>query len=99
MTWSLLLVALAATWPGPPRRQASTLDGIVVNARTLAPVVDARVTLAEIGSEVRTSVDGRFVFEHVPPGTHTLTVSMVGFVFVRRTIDVTDGARLTITIP
>src|SRR4030095_1986431 len=52
-----------------------TLKGTVVDAKTNAPIKDARVTLVEASLDTRTGADGRFEFTKVAPKTYTLTVS------------------------
>jgi hypothetical protein len=95
----LVLATLSGLMAVAPFPQDPTVAGVVVNARTLAPVADARVTLVELGREAQTSAAGRFVFERVPPGTHTLTVSIVGFIFVRRLVTVAPGTPIDLTMP
>ena len=58
-----------------------------MDAATNAPVAGAQVTLVEISRSARTTADGRFVFEGVPAGRHTLTVSLIGYIFVKREVD------------
>jgi hypothetical protein len=104
--------ALAQTAGAPPAAvvaqpaqttQASpagpSVRGIVVHAVTQAPIADARVSVGDPAQSVLTGPDGRFGFTSVPPGQHTLTVSTIGFIFVRRRIDVRPDAVLEITIP
>ena len=64
-----------------------TIRGTVVNGQTNAPVADAKVTLVEVNLTVKTSRDGRFEFAPVAPRTYTLTVSTIGYIFVRRQVD------------
>ena len=84
-----------AALPVPP----ATIRGQVVNGRTLAPIADARVAVSETGQSTRTAADGRFELGNVKPGAYTLTVSTVGFIFVRRPITIADGAGLELTVP
>ena len=46
-----------------------------------------------------TDREGRFALTGVPPGTHVLTVSVVGFVMARRDVTVGDGGSIFLTIP
>jgi hypothetical protein len=68
----------------------------VIDARTGAPVADARVQLA--GSSVQTDAAGVARFLAVAPGTHTVSVSTIGYIFVRRTLEV-GTAPVTLTVP
>jgi hypothetical protein len=71
----------------------------VVDARTNAPIADARVTLTEGSLTTRTGLDGRFEFLHVPPRSYTLTVSTIGYIFVRRQITATANTNLDLIVP
>jgi len=81
----------------------------VVDARTGAPLADALVQLrpsspglperpAEIERAVQTDATGVARFTNVPPGRFLLTVSTIGYSFVRRSIDVA-ATPLAITVP
>jgi hypothetical protein len=94
MAPAFALVTLLVLQPGP-----AIIRGTVVDARTSAPVADAQVMLVDLGRSVRTTADGRFEFNDVKPGTHTLTVSTIGYIFVRRQVPATVGVALSITIP
>jgi hypothetical protein len=73
----------------------SAIRGTVVNAQTNAPVADAKVTLVEVNLTVKTSQDGRFEFAQIAPRTYTLTVSTIGYIFVRRQVDAPRTASST----
>ncbi len=79
--------------------QTVTIRGTVVDAGSQAPVKDAQVFLVELARSVLTGVDGRFEFTDVKPGTHTLTVSRIGYIFVRRRVPIVAGITLDITVP
>jgi len=95
MLAALLLAALLA----PAGQQTLTLRGTVVDAKTSTPVPDAQVTLVEPALTTRTGADGKFEFRDVTPGGYTLTVSTIGYIFVRRHTDVSAKATLDLTIP
>ena len=87
--WRGLVLAGAIFLPTTAVAQSSqpTIRGTVVNAQTTAPVADASVTLVEVNLTVKTSQDGRFEFAQVAPRTYTLTVSTIGYIFVRRQVE------------
>lgn len=75
------------------------IRGTVVNAQTHAPIADARVTLMEAARTTRTGPDGRFEFVNLPPRTYTLTVSTIGYIFVRRQVDAPTNRNIDVTVP
>ena len=103
MTLPALLVIGAlvsrAAFADAPQVQTVTIRGTVVDAGTQAPVRDAQVFLVELARAVLTGADGRFEFADVRPGTHTLTVSRIGYIFVRRRVPIVTGVTLDITVP
>src|SRR5512140_213602 len=95
----LITALLASQGGGQPQTAPPAIRGTVVNAKTQAPIADARVTLVEASLDVRTGPDGRFEFARVPPKTYTLTVSTIGYIFVRRRIEVQSNVDIDLTIP
>ena len=75
------------------------LRGTIVDGKTGAPIKDARVTLVEASLDVRTAADGRFEFTKITPKTYTLTVSTIGYIFVRRQVEISANAIVDLTIP
>jgi hypothetical protein len=81
--------------------------GLVIDAQRGAPIMDVRVVLtaedgARGGDRARTAqtVDtGRFEFSNLPPGAYTLSISTVGYIFVRRRVDVVSGLPVDLTLP
>ncbi len=75
------------------------IEGIITDARTGVPLADVFVQVSDTGARVVSDEVGRFAFEAIPPGTHTLLVSVVGYGLVRREVEVAAGARLLLAIP
>src|SRR5438045_1024377 len=78
------------------------VQGVVVDARSGAPIAGARVELVappKSSRNTQTLADGTFAFTGVPPGTYTITVSIIGYIFVRRQIDVGAAGLTDLTIP
>lgn len=92
----LLGLQVPAAPTAVPSVQAVT--GVVVDSRTSQPIGGVRVTLVEAGAEQLTSADGRFAFASVAPGSHTLAVSTIGYIFVRRRIVVEAGQPLDLSV-
>ena len=76
----------------------SILQGIVVDAATQTPIAGARVWIVDFGLTANSGPDGRFTFTHLPGTSFTLTVSQIGYIFVKRTIDLPDNSTLGIVI-
>ena len=96
--WTLAAV-LALQGTGAQTTSQPVLRGTIVDAKTNAPIKDARVTLVEAALDVRTAADGRFEFSKIAPKTYTLTVSTIGYIFVRRRVDISANATVDLTIP
>lgn len=77
----------------------------VVDARTQAPVPGVRVQLQSADNVTRdlhsgdTDATGTVVFATVPAGRYLVTVSTVGYAFVRRGLTIAAGTPVTLTIP
>lgn len=88
-----------ATPPSKAPPPGTTISGVVVNADTRGPLSGARVVVVEAGKAVITGGDGRFTVAGLAPGRYTLTVSIIGYAFVERSVDVTAGAAIDLTVP
>lgn len=95
-----LLAALLTILPAAhqPQRGASTLQGQVVDAVTQSPLSGARVWLVDLGQTTFSDKDGRFAFNNLPAGSFTITVSQIGYIFVKRKVDLPDKSTLGIVI-
>jgi hypothetical protein len=109
MPAALLLTAVLAALAQAPAAPAR-VTGIVVNAQTGAPLADVQITVIPGSSEVRdrlpadalvtrTASDGRFELPQVPAGPAMISVSTIGYIFVRRPIDVPASGVLDLPLP
>lgn len=77
----------------------------IVDARTQAPVPGVRVQLQSADNVARdlhtgdTDAMGTVTFATVPAGRYLVTVSTVGYAFVRRGLTIVAGTPVTLTIP
>jgi hypothetical protein len=92
--------ALVLTCSSAPVLQSSVVI-TVIDARTNAPIADAMVQINRQGDpdrSVQTDAKGVATFTAVPEGNYLVTVSTIGYIFVRRTVQV--GAQpLVVTVP
>jgi hypothetical protein len=93
---AVLLLALAARVGAQAR---ATVVGHVVDGVSGLGLSDVRVQIQGLPGSVLTDARGQFTLDDVPPGPHVLTVSVVGFVMVRRDISVGEGGSIYLVIP
>ena len=70
------------------RAAAGTIRGVVVDRAGGTPIADVSVQVQDSKQSVETDAEGRFELTGVAPGRVTLHVSLVGFILVKRTVDV-----------
>src|SRR5262245_49523589 len=76
----------------------ATLRGVVLDRADGAAIADVRVRLQDEQDAVTTNAEGRFELSNVQPGRHTLNVSIVGFILVKRTVEVAANQVVDLTI-
>src|SRR5262245_65264055 len=76
----------------------ATIRGVVLDRADGAAIADVRVRLQEDKDAVTTDAEGRFELRNVQPGRHTLYVSIVGFILVKRTVEVAANQAVDLTI-
>ena len=79
--------------------QGATISGRVIDAETGSPIagmkVRARMPRGDNGSESRTDGQGNYVLKGIPDGVIEVVVEGQGYIEVRRTVTVRDGADVT----
>ena len=94
----LLLIAFCLLCFGPVQGQA-TLDGVVRDSITQAPLPFASVFLANTTLGATTTDKGEFEFARVPKGTYDIVGSYVGYRLGKQTITMENTPlRLTISL-
>jgi iron complex outermembrane receptor protein len=83
----LLPAALCAQTPG-------SIQGTIVDASTRAPIAAARVVLVSAHLEELSHADGRFHFDRVPPGRHTIRIERIGYATTSRVADIESAKAL-----
>ena len=92
---------LFGAWPAqaqPVPTGQATIRGVVLDRADGSPIADVAVRLQETGVAVKTDDAGRFELAGVSPGRRTVYVSVVGFILVKRPVDVAPGATVELTI-
>jgi len=80
-------------------QQPGSISGRVVDARTGAGIDKVLVLIEDGGPSTQTDATGAFSLAAVSPGPHKLYVSVVGYILVRRDVEVAPGAAVDVTIP
>ena len=81
---SLLMVSQA-------QAQDASLEGLVISSSDGESLPGVHVSIPELNTGTITNSEGRFRFRSLPPGEHTLRVSMVGFQTATQTINLESG--------
>jgi outer membrane receptor protein involved in Fe transport len=101
---TIVLVCAAALAGALPARAQSTapdtatIRGVVLDRADGSPIADVAVRLQDGRVTVKTDDTGRFELAGVAPGHHIVYVSLVGFLLVKRPVEVAAGATLDLTI-
>ena len=82
----------------PAPAATGIVRGVVVDRADGTAIGDVSVRVQDAGAPVKTDAEGRFELAGVPAGQQTLYVSVVGFILVKRPIDVRPGEPLELTI-
>ena len=93
----LLAITAASAAPVPPTPGLGTVVGTVVDDSG-QPLISATVRVQGTALGATTDVDGRFRIENVRTGTQTLVASYVGFVRVTRSVEVREGAPVSVAL-
>ena len=93
-----VLVAIGASAQAQPAQTGATIRGVVVDRADGTPIADVSVQVQDSKQSVETDAEGRFELTGVAPGQVTLHISLVGFILVKRTVDLTDGGTIDLTV-
>jgi hypothetical protein len=83
----------------PTQPVTGRVTGVIVEARTGAPLVAVLVKVQATGQQAFSNAEGRFEIADVPSGPQTLVISVVGYGLVRREVAVVAGEAVDISIP
>lgn len=98
--WLSLLLCVTLRALGAQGTVVGTLHDSLHLAEGRRPIANAMVTLVELDRVARTDANGRFTFDRVPVGRHTLrfwspALDVVGLSALTTAIEVTDGTLAT----
>lgn len=74
------------------------ITGTVVDAKTKSPLAGVTLVLDGSTKGAVSANDGRFRFDNIAPGAHTIKVRFMGYVKSTKTVDVQEGQSASITI-
>lgn len=77
------------------RSVSGVIEGRVTNQETGEPLHNAHVFLSGTQLGTVTNTSGRYRLSRVPPGSHGLVISFIGFERITRNVVVAPGERLT----
>jgi hypothetical protein len=86
------------------QQSGASLHGRVLTAEQGTPLHDVRVVATPVdpsagATRVTSSAeDGTFTFDGLPPGTYSVSATTVGFIFVRRIVEVRPNDTVTLEI-
>jgi len=83
---------------GTTAEQTATIRGVVLDRADGSPIADVSVRLQDDKLTVKTDDAGRFELTGLAPGRRTLYVSVVGFILVKRPVEIAPGGTLELTI-
>src|SRR5262245_51749374 len=94
---ALLVAFIVISLPGPRAQAPASIEGLVVQLGTSAPVAGAQVGIGR--AQVTTDENGRFVFANVQPGRYRILVNHIAYMqaqYGERSRGVGVGADVTI---
>ncbi|HEX5042676.1 MAG TPA: TonB-dependent receptor [Candidatus Polarisedimenticolaceae bacterium] len=74
-----VLLALIAFVTLAHAQSSGGIQGVVLDQTLQIPLAGVSLTLAELGQSATSDADGKFSFEHVPPGRYTILAEKGGY--------------------
>ena len=92
-----ILTALLLVRPLTVQAETS-LSGTVTDAATGEPLSGAAIRLVGTLQWRATDLEGQFTFSVVPPGTHKVEISLIGYAPLTETVQVISGEQVRLTV-
>ena len=84
--------------PGFAAQQGGTVTGIVVDARTNAPIAAVQIYIGNLNIGGLTQPNGRYLLQNIPTGSHTLTAERIGYRTYSEQVTVAGGQTVELNI-
>lgn len=81
-----MLVAVFMSWTIALAGNTGKITGKVTDKATGEPLIGASIMLKNMRMGAATDVNGEYFILNIPPGTYTVTISMLGYESVQRTM-------------
>jgi TonB-dependent starch-binding outer membrane protein SusC len=94
-TWMAILAVLLAGAAPLAAQGSGSVQGVVVDQKTRAPLVGAQVYVQGTNLGTLTNEEGRYLLLNVPPGAHRVRVQRIGYSMVDQAVTVEAGAAAT----
>ena len=89
--WPIFLAVPIAFLALPAQAQTGSLTGVVTDARTMAPVEGAVISIEDLNRRAFTDEAGRYRLADLPAGTHEVRVVYIGFTTTSRAVTIAAG--------
>lgn len=93
MLKKLLLLVVMSAFPLLAFAQSGTLSGTITDSETGEPLPGATVFISDIGQGSPSDLNGEYEINNIPYGSYDVVVSFVGYLTLRRTIEI-DASRV-----
>ena len=80
--WFLIMISIVINSFAQSAQHNARITGKIVDAETGDEIIGANVYLEGTTIGTTSDLDGTFIINHVPPGTYTLIVQMIGYATV-----------------
>ena len=87
----LLLLFMLTLAASSSLSQRARITGVVLDSVSLEPLVGTNISLAGTNTGTTTDVNGRFSFDRLAPGSHTIRFTFVGYSAAEASVNLSAG--------